>query len=240
MRVAYTALRKICGKVPWEGHSPELFADLNINVVNHWKRPSQTNAAGRLAVLKDAHITVLSELAEKLTKELPMTAPALQSVFNEQFASLSEPKRVSLTWTRAFLHDIGYSFRKMQRKAAAEIEPHVAALHQQNLAQKVRYMQHMYDIPDDKVHNLDETSCRVLPLAEKCWASQAEGAVQVGDSLLQMTCTLAMLLVFGRPYFSQLLFAGKSSRCLPGGNWPCLLMDFTENHWQSAGPTGRS
>eukprot|EP00971_Amphidinium_carterae_P248895 4940553-Amphidinium_carterae.1 len=66
-----------------------------------------------------------------------MSAPALQSVFNEQLAILSEPKRVSLSWTRAFLHDIGYSFRKMQRKAAAEIEPHVAALHQQNLAQKI-------------------------------------------------------------------------------------------------------
>eukprot|EP00971_Amphidinium_carterae_P249777 4957457-Amphidinium_carterae.1 len=62
----------------------------------------------------------------------------------------------------------------MQRKAAAEIEPHVAALHQQNLAQKVRYMQHMYDIPDEKVYNLGETSCRVLPLADKGWASQAE------------------------------------------------------------------
>eukprot|EP00971_Amphidinium_carterae_P199106 3951374-Amphidinium_carterae.2 len=58
----------------------------------------------------------------------------------------------------------------MQRKATAEIKPHVAALHQQNLAQKVRYKQHMYDIPDDKVCNLAETSCCVLPLAEKGWA----------------------------------------------------------------------
>eukprot|EP00971_Amphidinium_carterae_P253497 5032760-Amphidinium_carterae.1 len=58
-------------------------------------------------MLKDAHITVLSELAAKLTKKLPMSALALQSVFNEQLANLSEPKRVSLSWTRAFLHDIG-------------------------------------------------------------------------------------------------------------------------------------
>eukprot|EP00971_Amphidinium_carterae_P289063 5739528-Amphidinium_carterae.1 len=77
---------------------------------------------------------------------------------------------VSLTWVKYFLADLGYSYRVHIRQSAPNIPELDARLHSEYLAKKVRYMQDVHEIPDSRVHNIDETSNGTLPLGEYGWA----------------------------------------------------------------------
>eukprot|EP00971_Amphidinium_carterae_P211124 4189385-Amphidinium_carterae.2 len=58
---------------------------------------------------------------------------------------------VSVSWTRKFLSDIDLNWRKFIRKSSDLISEDAAMDSQNNLAQKVRYMQYVNDIPDLRV-----------------------------------------------------------------------------------------
>eukprot|EP00971_Amphidinium_carterae_P049456 974236-Amphidinium_carterae.1 len=57
-------------------------------------------------------MTVLSEMIKEVTKTIPVCALALRAVCNQQLAKIGVEVRVSLTWVKRFLADLGYNYRK--------------------------------------------------------------------------------------------------------------------------------
>ena len=104
---------------------------------------------------------------------------------------------------------------------------------QQNVAQKIRYIQFMHCIPDDRVYNIDEASCRMLPIGDLGWGTVKAPCRSIGDARVQCTVTLAIPMVQGDVY-AQILYAGLTDRVLPMGPHPRrILVDHTHNHWQT-------
>eukprot|EP00971_Amphidinium_carterae_P108017 2138518-Amphidinium_carterae.1 len=132
----------------------------------------------------------LSETIKEVTKTMPVCAPALRAVCNQQLAKIGVEVKASLTWVKRFLADLGYSYRKHLRRAQDTISEQESRLHSENLAQKVRYMQQVHEIPDELIWNIV-----LLPLGEHGWAHKKENAQTVTDTRLQTTCTVAIPFV---------------------------------------------
>jgi hypothetical protein len=103
----------------------------------------------------------------------------------------------------------------------------------QNVAQKIRFTQFTHCIPDSRVYNIDETSCRILLVGDVCWGIVKAPCRSIGDARVQCTVALATPMLQGDVY-AQILYAGLTDRVLPMGPHPRgIFVDHTHNHWQT-------
>ena len=98
-----------------------------------------------------------------------------------------------------------------------------------------RWMQRDHAIPDWRVWNIDETSCRLLPCPDKAWSPRGETAGKLGNDRMQTTVTLAVCLADDTPLMAQVLSRGKTLQVVPPGPHPeGIFVSRTESGWQSA------
>jgi hypothetical protein len=119
--------------------APELFAHVHEDVPRKWKRSSArplVESRGRGVFLSDAHMTVLSEIVGVVIAKVPVAAPVMREIFNQQLERLGAAPIKSNQWVCSFLAQCGHSWRRHSRFCA---ETHSLAQQidlQQNVAQK--------------------------------------------------------------------------------------------------------
>ena len=102
---------------------------------------------------------------------------------------------------------------------------------QRKLACKLRWTMREFDVPVDRVFNMDETAVRLFPSSDKGWAARGEKRNFVGDSKTLITITL-VVNPLGGPVLQQFIFEGKTDRVHPMGPllpWPSIT--HSETHW---------
>eukprot|EP00971_Amphidinium_carterae_P067453 1335765-Amphidinium_carterae.1 len=97
------------------------------------------------------------------------------------------------------------------------------------------YFQKLHAIPDGriKIFNL-ETAVWLTLVSDRGWREWNRDAVRFGDTRLVTTVTLVMPYLASRKWYTQVLFAGKTSCLLPEFDAASVHLDHTELHWQSA------
>eukprot|EP00971_Amphidinium_carterae_P104276 2065173-Amphidinium_carterae.1 len=90
--------------------APELYSHLDPSVPTRWQRTPKRSSTGRPAKIKDAHMTVLAELVHAVTLVLPMSAPSLRVLLNEELKRLGAEQAVSVSWVRRVLQVLGLNY----------------------------------------------------------------------------------------------------------------------------------
>lgn len=102
--------------------------------------------------------------------------------------------------------------------------------------EKVSNVVTKFQIPDSLIINWDQTGCQLIPGGD--WTMDQKGAQQVSitglDDKRQITLLLA-ITKSGSLLSPQLIYAGKSDRCLPKGvDFPSSWdITYTESHWSN-------
>eukprot|EP00971_Amphidinium_carterae_P043292 851772-Amphidinium_carterae.1 len=172
--------------------APELFSHLDPSVPTP---KSKKSSSGRPAKIKGAHLTVLAELVHAVTPVLPIGL---------ELKRLGAEQAVSVSWVRRFLQDWGLNYGKFIRQSAVGFTEGKIQAHTHNFTLKIVYQQWKHDIPDERVWNLDDKACRMLPLGDHGWREANHAAVQTSDPRMLRTATPVLPLVAGVAWFSQI------------------------------------
>ncbi|MCY3929117.1 MAG: hypothetical protein OXG81_12660 [Acidobacteria bacterium] len=134
-------------------------------------------------------------------------------------------------WAKYLFRRMGLVKRKATTKAKVNVE-HFEEI-KKSFHQDIRNIVIMDDIPKELIINLDQTGLNYVPVAQ--WTMEVEGAkrVQVDgkDDKRQITAVFACSMA-GEFLLPQLVYQGKTSRCLPRFNFPSgWSITFSENHW---------
>ena len=101
---------------------------------------------------------------------------------------------------------------------------------------KVENVVSEFAVPDSLVINWDQNECQVVPRAE--WTMEEKGSKQVSIAGIDDKCQITLfigIMKSGTLLDPQLIYAGKTKRCLPQkvkfpDDWD---VTFTETHWSN-------
>lgn len=101
--------------------------------------------------------------------------------------------------------------------------------------EKVNSVVKKYNVPDTLVLNWDQTGCQMVPGGE--WTMDLKGSNQVSISGLDDKRQITVLLAVtksGEMLPPQVIYAGKTERCLPKVDFPPEWdIYYTESHWSN-------
>lgn len=140
---------------------------------------------------------------------------------------------LSLTknWAKSLLHRLGYVKRRASSKAKVTVADFEAFKSQ--FVFDVKTIIEMEEIPSELVINWDHTGIHYVPVSS--WTMAKEGSKRIEifgtDDKRQITAVFADTLA-GDFLYPQVIYAGKTSRCLPSVQFPAgWHVTYTENHW---------
>ena len=143
--------------------------------------------------------------------------------------------RINLTkgWAKYLLHRMGFVKRKATSKAKVTVE-NFEELKEEFLLQ-INQVIVMGEIPADLIINFDQTGLQFVPISE--WTMEAEGTKRVEvagkDDKRQLTAVLGGSMA-GEFLPPQLIYQGKTSRCLPCVEFPDEWhITYSINHWSN-------
>lgn len=134
-------------------------------------------------------------------------------------------------WAKYLFRRMGLVKRKVTTKAKVNVERFEEL--KKGFLQDIRNIVVMDEIPNGLIINLDQTGLNYVPVSQ--WTMEAEGAkrVQVDgkDDKRQITAVFACTMA-GDFLFPQLVYQGKTTRCLPKFQFPSgWSITCSENHW---------
>ena len=145
--------------------------------------------------------------------------------------------RINLTkgWAKYLLHRMGYVKRKATSKAKVTVK-NFEELKEQFLLE-INHVIVMDEILANLVINFDQTGLHFVPVSE--WTMEAEGTKRVEvagkDDKKQLTAVLGGSMA-GEFLPPQLIYQGKTSRCLPSVEFPDdWHISYSINHWSNEG-----
>ena len=129
------------------------------------------------------------------------------------------------------LNRLGYVKRRSSSKAKVTV-PEFEAYKSQFLYD-VKAIMEMEEIPKELVINWDHTGIHYVPVSN--WTVAKEGSKRIeifgSDDKRQITAVFAATMS-GDFLFPQIIYAGKTPRCLPSVKFPDgWHVMYTENHW---------
>ena len=138
-------------------------------------------------------------------------------------------------WVRRLLHGMCLSFKK---PAKCLKELHSPALQEANthrLFIKLCWLMDKHAVGADRVVNIDETSCRLLPVHQTGWGRRGTKQAQLQVNTKEATTfTVAFSMDRGPlDMLVQIVHAGKTDAVLPEQPWPEPL---TTSSQRTAGP----
>jgi len=98
--------------------APELFEHVHEDVPREWRRSSalpRVESRGKGVLLSDAHMTVLSEIAGAVVAKVPVAAPVMREISNQQLERFGAAPIKSNQWVCSFLAQCGHSWRRHSR-----------------------------------------------------------------------------------------------------------------------------
>ena len=143
--------------------------------------------------------------------------------------------KLSDEWAKSLLNRMGYVKRKACSKAKVDVE-HFERLKKEFLTD-IKNIVVMDEIPPDLIINFDQTGINYVPISS--WTMEKEGAKRIEmvakDDKRQITAVFAGSLS-GDFLPPQLIYEGKTTRCLPCFQFPPTWnVTYTANHWSNEG-----
>ena len=138
---------------------------------------------------------------------------------------------VSRAWAKHFLDHIGYSKRRVTTKASVS-DVDFAALKAQFIFDIITIAE-MEEIPQSLIINWDHTGINYVPVSNWTMAPEGSKRVEVAghNDKRQITAVFAATMS-GEFLPPQIIFAGKTKRCLPSASFPKdWNITYTANHW---------
>jgi len=162
---------------------------------------------------------------------------SLQAVFKKHDPSLLDSLQLSQQWISYWVRS-KLKWRWRARTTAASKLPHDWEAQGVLMAQRIAAHMEMYDVHPSLVINMDQTGVNLVPAA--AWTYESEGRADIGtlgaEDKRQITACLASSL-HGDLLPLQLIFAGKTERCLPAASFASKAarahITHSPNHWSS-------
>ena len=214
---------------------PGMFDGIDKNTPNRWKRSApRAETRGRRSMLSPADMTRLSEHTMRVTDVLCLSAVTIHGLVLEWLDAEGLDVRPSNQWVWRLLRGMRLSFKK---PAKCVKELHSPALQEANthrLFIKLCWLMDKHAVSADRVVNIDETSCRLLPVHQTGWDRRGVKQAQIqGNTKEATTFTVAFSMDRGPlDMLVQIVHAGKTDAVLPEQPWPERTHHVTsENGW---------
>lgn len=141
---------------------------------------------------------------------------------------------VTKSLARSILQRMGFVKRK-GTKAVKNLPSDFEDIKTKHL-EKISNVVEQYHVPDSLIINWDQTGCQLVPGGD--WTMEQQGTQQITISGLDDKRQITLLLAVtksGSLLPPQLIYAGKTDRCLPKGvpfpdSWD---VTYTETHWSN-------
>ena len=214
---------------------PGMFDGIDPNTPYRWKRSAPRAAPlGRRTLLTPADTTRLSEHIMKVTDVLCLSAVTIHGLVLEWLDAEGLDVRPGYKWVWRLLRGMCLTFKK---PAKCLKELHSPALQEANthrLFIKLCWLMDKHAVSADRVVNIDETSCRLLPVHQTGWGRRGVKQAQLqGNTREATTFTVAFSMDRGPlDMLVQIVHAGKTDAVLPEQPWPERTHHVTsENGW---------
>ena len=140
---------------------------------------------------------------------------------------------LSKGWAKYLLKRIGFVKRKATTAAKGNVENF--DLLKEEFLLEVKNVVYMDEMPKDLIINFDQTGINYIPVTS--WTMEQEGAKRVElvakDDKRQITAVFAASFT-GDFLPPQLVYQGKTERCLPQFQFPSdWNITFSPNHWSN-------
>ena len=214
---------------------PGMFDGVDKNTPYRWKRSAPRAAPlGRRTLLTPADMTRLSEHIMKVTDVLCLSAVTIRGLVYEWLDEAGLDVRPGYSWVKQLLHGMHLSFKKPAKclKELHSREQQHANTHR--LFIKLCWLMDKHAVGADRVVNIDETSCRLLPVHQTGWGRCGVKQAQLqGNTKEATTFTVALSMDRGPlDMLVQIVHAGKTDTVLPEQPWPERTHHVTsENGW---------
>ena len=201
----------------------------------------------KLPSLKRGHPLLLGEFLDNQVKEYIRSLREAGAVINSAIVMgvaegivknddsnklMCNGGHISITkpWAKSVLNRLGYVKRRSSSKAKVTV-PEFEAYKSQFLYD-VKAIMEMEEIPKELVINWDHTGIHYVPVSN--WTMAKEGSKRIeifgSDDKRQITAVFAATM--SDFLFPQIIYAGKTPRCLPSVKFPDgWHVTYTENHW---------
>ena len=170
----------------------------------------------------------------EVTDVLCLSAVTIRGLVLEWLDAEGLDVRPSQSWVQRLLRGMRLSFKK---PAKCLKELHSPALQEANthrLFIKLCWLMDKHAVRADRVVNIDETSCRLLPVHQTGWGRRGVKQAQIqGNTREATTFTVALSMDRGPlDMLVQIVHAGKTDAVLPEQPWPERTHHVTsENGW---------
>ena len=184
MQLCLCEVRRLCS---------EIFDGISSNTRYRWKRSSPRAAPlGRNGLVSPADITLLSEHIMRVTDVLCLSAVTIRSLVLEWLFAEGLDVRPCRSWMEGLLRGMRLSYKK---PAKCVKELHSRGQHHANthhLFIKLCWLMDKHAVSADRVVNIDETSCRLLPVHQIGWGRRAVKKIELqGNTKEATTFTVA-------------------------------------------------
>ena len=214
---------------------PGMFDEVHKNTPYRWKRSApRAVPLGRKSMLSPADMTRLSEHIMRITDVLCLSAVTLQRLVHEWLDEMGFDVRTCREWVRKLLHGMRLSFKKPAKCLKELHSPAVQEANTHRLFVKLCWLMDTHAVGADRVVNIDETSCRLLPVHQTGWGHRGVKQAQLQGNTKETT-TFTVDFSMGRgplDMLVQIVHAGKTDAVLPEKPWPARTRHvISENGW---------
>ena len=202
---------------------PGMFDGIDKNTPYRWKRSAPRAAPlGRRTLLTPADTTRLSEHIMKVTDVLCLSAVTIRSLVHEWLDAEGLDVRPSYWWVKRLLHGMRLSFKKPAKCLRELHSPEQQHANTHRLFIKLCWLMDKHAVGADRVVNIDETSCRLLPVHQTGWGRLGKKQAQLqGNTKEATTFTVAFSMDRGPlDMLVQIVHASKTDAVLPEKPWP--------------------
>ena len=156
-----------------------------------------------------------------------------EGIIMHKDANLLQSIELTEGWGKYLLQRIGFVKRKGTTKAKISIE-HFKEVKKEYLLD-IKLVISMDEIPGDFVINFDQTEIHYIPVSDWTMAEEGSKWVEITgkDDKCQLTAVFAGTMS-GEFLPPQLIYQGKTTRCLPHYDFPAgWHLTYSPNHWSN-------
>ena len=219
--------------------------------VNNWKNKFKEGRDGDVVLKKVGRPNILDDHLIRKVKDIAIGTRQAGGVINRRqilniakgVITANNPNilkefggTVELTdrWARGILTKLNWSKRK---GTTGKVEPSSQFLAEEKFTfqRAISAAISLHDIPDSLVLNIDQTPLAYVSPGKYTFSSKGAKNVPIKgvDDKRQITATFAVSST-GSFLPMQLIYSGKTRRCLPRYDFPASFsVSFTKNHWSN-------
>ena len=171
--------------------------------------------------------------AKGLAINTAVVIASAEGILMHKDANLLQQITLTEGWAKYLLRRMGFVRRKATTKAKMSVEDFEEI--KKDYLLDIQVVVSMDEIPKELVVNFDQTGIHYVPVSD--WTMAEEGAKRVElvgkDDKRQLTAVFAGSMS-GEFLPAQLIYQGKTSRCLPRYDFPSdWHVTFSANHWSN-------